>query len=66
MTSALELLRRPLVMAVLAAILGLIIGIPIGWATVKVVNTTPDVLRPDLQEDYLRMAIEFIPGGSKS
>ncbi len=58
MTSALELLRRPLVMAALAVILGLIIGIPLGWATVKVVNTTPAVLRPDLQQDYLRMAIE--------
>ncbi|MGZ6317572.1 MAG: hypothetical protein ACXWNQ_09950 [Anaerolineales bacterium] len=58
MTSVLELLRRPLVMAALAAILGLIVGIPLGWATVRVVNTTPAVLRPDLQQDYLRMAIE--------
>jgi hypothetical protein len=58
MTSLLDLLKRPLVLAALACILGIIIGIPIGWATVRVVNTTPAVLRPDLQEDYLRMAIE--------
>src|SRR5512141_2805356 len=58
MTSLLELLRKPLIVAVLTGILGLIIGIPIGWATVRVVNTTPAVLRPDMQEDYLRMAIE--------
>ena len=58
MTSALDLLKRPLVVAVLAGILGLLVGIPLGWATVRVVNTTPAVMRPDLQEDYLRMAIE--------
>src|SRR5512142_1862187 len=58
MTSLLDLLKRPIVLAVLAGILGIIIGIPIGWGTVRVVNTTPAVLRPDLQEDYLRMAIE--------
>src|SRR5512135_1508394 len=58
MTSAMDLLKRPLVVALLGAILGLIIGIPLGWATVKVVNTTPAVMRPDLLEDYLRMSIE--------
>ncbi len=58
MASLLDLLKKPLVLAALACILGIIIGIPIGWGTVRVVNTTPAVLRPDLQEDYLRMAIE--------
>ena len=58
MTSLLDLLKRPLVLAVLTGVLGLIIGIPLGWATVRVVNTTPAVMRPDLQEDYLRMAVE--------
>src|SRR5512138_3377262 len=58
MTSLLDLLKKPLVLAALACLLGIIIGIPIGWGTVRVVNTTPAVLRPDLQEDYLRMAIE--------
>ena len=58
MTSLLDLLKRPIVLAILAGVLGIIIGIPLGWATVRVVNTTPAVMRPDLQEDYLRMAIE--------
>jgi hypothetical protein len=58
MTSSLDFLKKPLVLAVLAAIVGLAIGLPLGWATVKVVNTTPAVMRPDLQEDYLRMAID--------
>jgi hypothetical protein len=58
MTSALDLVRRPVVLALLGAVLGLMIGIPLGWSTVKVVNTTPAVMRPDLQEDYLRMAIQ--------
>src|SRR5512138_186454 len=58
MTSLLDLLKRPVALAVLGAILGLIVGVPLGWSTVRVVNTTPAVLRPDLQEDYLRMAIE--------
>ena len=59
MSSLLELLfKKPLVVGAVALILGIIIGIPIGWNTVTVVNTTPDVLRFDLQEDYLRMAID--------
>jgi len=58
MTSPLDLLKRPLVVAVLAAIVGLVIGIPMGWSTVNVVNTTPAVMRSDLQQDYLRMAID--------
>ncbi len=59
MSSLLELLfKKPLVVGAVALILGIVIGIPIGWNTVKVVNTTPDVLRSDLQEDYLRMAID--------
>ncbi len=58
MTSLLDYLKRPIALAVLGAILGLIVGIPLGWSTVQVVNTTPAVMRPDLQEDYLRMAIE--------
>jgi hypothetical protein len=53
-----DLLKRPLVLAVLAAIVGLAVGVPLGWATVTVTNTTPAVMRPDLQEDYLRMAID--------
>jgi hypothetical protein len=59
MSSLLDLLfKKPLFVGALALILGIIIGIPIGWNTVTVVNTTPDVLRSDVQEDYLRMAID--------
>ncbi|HEY9151620.1 MAG TPA: hypothetical protein VIN60_01950 [Anaerolineales bacterium] len=59
MSSLLELLfKKPLVVGAVALILGILIGIPIGWNTVTVVNTTPAVMRPDLQEDYLRMAID--------
>ncbi|HEX8990979.1 MAG TPA: hypothetical protein VF784_04825, partial [Anaerolineales bacterium] len=58
MTSLLDLLKRPVVVAVLGVILGLIVGVLIGWGTVTFANTTPAVMRPDLQEDYLRMAIQ--------
>jgi len=39
---------------------GLIFGLLIGWviAPVKFVDATPSYLRADLQEDYLRMAID--------
>lgn len=51
-------LKKPLVLAVLALIIGLAVGVPLGWKTVTFADTTPAVLRPDLQEDYLRMAID--------
>ncbi len=57
MKSALELLRKHVIAIVVALVVGLAAGLPLGWATVKVVNTTPAVMRADLQEDYLRMAI---------
>jgi hypothetical protein len=58
MTSLSDILKKPVIIAALAAAVGLIAGIPLGWATVRVVNTTAAVMRPDLQEDYLRMAID--------
>ncbi len=58
MTSLVDLLKKPLVVAVLALIVGLAVGIPLGWKTVTVVDTTPAVMRSDLQQDYLRMAID--------
>ena len=58
MKSAVGLVRQHIVMVVVALAVGLVAGIPLGWATVRVVNTTPAVMRPDLQEDYLRMAID--------
>jgi len=58
MTSLLDILKKPLVIAVLALLVGLVAGIPLGWKTVTVVDTTPAVLRSDLQLDYLRMTID--------
>ena len=58
MTSLLDILKKPLVLAVLALIVGLVVGVPLGWKTVTVVDTTPAVMRSDLQQDYLRMAID--------
>lgn len=54
------LIKRPAVAAVLGVIGGLALGLTIGWALwpVEWTNTTPELLRPDLQEDYLRMAID--------
>ncbi len=58
MSSLPGLVRKPIVLVILAGLVGLILGVPLGWATVRVVNTTPAVMRADLQEDYLRMAID--------
>jgi hypothetical protein len=45
---------------VLGVVLGLILGLIIGWGIwpVEWTDATPEVLRADLQEDYLRMAME--------
>jgi hypothetical protein len=59
MSSLLELLfKKPLFVGAVALVLGIIIGVFLGWNTVTVVDTTPAVMRSDLQEDYLRMAID--------
>jgi hypothetical protein len=58
MSSLPGLFRKPIILAVLAGLIGVVVGVPLGWATVRVVNTTPAVMRADLQEDYLRMAID--------
>jgi hypothetical protein len=39
-------------------IVGLVIGLFIGWATKEFKDATPSYLRPDLQIDYMRMAID--------
>lgn len=53
-------LKRPAVVATLGAIVGLIIGMIFGWVIwpVQWTNATPEVLRADLQADYMRMAID--------
>jgi hypothetical protein len=55
-----NLLKNTAVAIVSGAILGLIIGLLIGWWIwpVQWTNGTPEVLRADLQDDYLRMTIE--------
>ena len=58
----LDFLKRPIVMAVLAVILGFALGLGWGWGVdpVKFVDSTPAYMRADLQEDYLRMAIDSL------
>ena len=58
MKSAFDYVRSHLIPLVVAVAVGLAVGVPLGWASVRVVNTTPEVMRSDLQEDYLRMAID--------
>ncbi|MEP0804497.1 MAG: hypothetical protein HRF47_03360 [Chloroflexota bacterium] len=55
-----NLLKNPRVALITGVILGLLLGLIIGWGLwpVKWTDGTPEVLRADLQEDYLRMAAE--------
>ena len=54
------LLKKLPILAIALAIGGLVLGLLIGWviAPVEFVDATPSYLRADLQEDYLRMAID--------
>jgi hypothetical protein len=57
----LDFLKRPAVLGLLAFIIGLFVGLfVLGWGLWPVVWTdaAPSDLRPDLQQDYLRMAID--------
>jgi hypothetical protein len=55
-----NLLQNVRTVLILGVILGLILGLIIGWGLwpVTYTETTPELLRADLQEDYLRMAME--------
>jgi hypothetical protein len=55
-----NLLQNVRTVLILGVVLGLILGLIIGWGLwpVQWTNATPEVLRADLQDDYLRMAIE--------
>jgi hypothetical protein len=55
-----NLLQNTRVTLIVGVVLGLLLGLIIGWGIwpVQWTDGTPDVLREDLQDDYLRMAIE--------
>ena len=55
-----NLLQNTRTAIIVGVILGLILGLIIGWGLwpVTYTQTTPELLRTDLQDDYLRMAIE--------
>ena len=54
------LIKKPAVAITLGAIVGIAIGLTLGWGIwpVEWTDATPEVLRVDLQEDYMRMAID--------
>lgn len=55
-----NLLKNTRVTLIVGVVLGLLLGLIVGWGLwpVKWTNATPEVLRADLQEDYMRMAID--------
>jgi hypothetical protein len=55
-----NLLKNTVVAIGVGVVLGLLIGLLIGWVVwpVQWTDATPEVLRSDLQEDYMRMAVE--------
>jgi hypothetical protein len=54
------ILKNPKTAAILGVVGGLIIGLLMGWVIwpVEWTDATPEVLRADLQEDYMRMAVD--------
>ena len=55
-----NLLKNPRVSLIIGVVLGLLLGFIIAWGMwpIEVTDTTPEVLRSDLQEDYMTMAAE--------
>ena len=55
-----NLLQNTRVALIIGVVLGLLLGLIMGWGLwpVQWTDGTPEVLRQDLQNDYLRMAIE--------
>lgn len=51
-------LKKLPILPIVLFLVGLLLGVFIGWGTKQFENATPFYLRPDLQEDYLRMAID--------
>lgn len=52
------LLKKMPILPIVLFIVGLLIGLLAGWQTKEFRDATPSYLRTDLQEDYLRMAID--------
>src|SRR5262245_38576098 len=55
-----NLLKNTTVAIGVGVVLGLLVGLLFGWVIwpVQWTNGTPEVLRADLQDDYMRMAVE--------
>jgi len=55
-----NLLKNPRMTLIVGVVLGLLLGLIVGWGIwpVQWTDAAPDVLRADLQEDYMRMAID--------
>jgi hypothetical protein len=55
-----DMLKRPIVVALLALIVGIVLGLGWGWGVqpVEWVDAPVHLLRSDLQDDYLRMTID--------
>ncbi len=53
-------LKKPVVAIIVGAAAGLILGLIFGWVVwpVEYTDGTPEILRADLQKDYLRMTID--------
>src|SRR5512147_1372645 len=63
-----DTLKRPVVVALLALILGIVLGLVWGWGIqpVEWVDAPVYLLRPDLQDEYLRMTIDsFMVNGDE-
>ncbi len=56
----LEKLRNPVVAAIVAVIIGFVLGLAWGWGVqpVEWKDATPELLRADYQQDYLKMTID--------
>lgn len=52
------LLKKLPVKEIVIGLVSLLIGLFIGWGTKEFKDATPFYLRPDLREDYIRMAID--------
>jgi hypothetical protein len=58
MQFAVALGKKLPILPIALLIVGLVLGLLIGWSTKEFSDATPNYLRADLQEDYLRMAID--------